>query len=399
MKRGPSGNFLRIDTGGEVVRPFLPQPLPPAPPLQEQGSLREELDAALLALGRLDSVTTLLPDTSLFLYMYVRKEAVLSSQIEGTQSSLSDLLLFELDEIPGVPIDDVREVSNYVAALNHGLKRVRQDGFPLSNRLLREVHGVLLAKGRGSEKTPGEFRTSQNWIGGQRPGRATFVPPPPEHVAQLMSDLEKFLHDEPVRTPSLLKAGLAHVQFETIHPFLDGNGRLGRLLITLLLCTEGILREPLLYLSLYFKKNREAYYDLLQRVRLEGDWEEWLSFFARGVRETAEQSVSTARRIAELFTADRERIRKLGRIAGSALLVHHALQEQPVLSIARAAEKTRLSPPTVSSVLRALGPDGAGILEELTGRRRNRLFGYEAYLEILNEGTEAQARATTTGPS
>lgn len=212
---------------------------------------------------------------------------MLSSQIEGTQSSLSDLLLFELDEAPGVPFDDVVEVSNYVAALEHGLARIRE-GLPLSNRLIREVHAILLSRGRGQSRSPGEFRRSQDWIGGSRPGTAHFVPPPPERIEEAMADLERFLHDRPARTPTLTKAALAHVQFETIHPFLDGNGRVGRLLIPILLCTEHVLRDPLLYLSLYFKQNRARYYEMLDRVRTEGEWEEWVMFFAAGVEETAE---------------------------------------------------------------------------------------------------------------
>jgi len=235
-----------ISTVGEKAKAFVPAPLPPCPSIDWSSALREKFDLALLALGRLDSVARLLPDTSVFLYMYVRKEAVLSSMIEGTQSSLSDLLLFELDQEPGVPLDDVQEVSNYVAALNHGLDRLT-DGFPLSLRLFKEIHGVLLSKGRGSRQTPGEFRRSQNWIGGTRPGNAAFVPPPADLVPDCMGKLELFLHDEPERTSVLLKAALAHVQFETIHPFLDGNGRLGRLLIALILCEEKVLRQPLLY--------------------------------------------------------------------------------------------------------------------------------------------------------
>ncbi len=247
----------------EPFRAFVPHPLPPHPALQLDTELYDLIEQANRALGRLDGVTMLLPDISLFLYLYIRKEALLSSQIEGTQSSLSDLLLFESSEAIGVPLDDVQEVSNYVAAMNYGLERLR-GGFPLSLRLLRDIHAVLLAKGRGSDKTPGEFRRSQSWIGGTRPGNASFVPPPPEEVIACMGALEKFLHDDPVRTPTLIKAALAHVQFETIHPFLDGNGRLGRLLITFLLCAEGAVSEPLLYLSLYFKTHRTKYYELLQ---------------------------------------------------------------------------------------------------------------------------------------
>lgn len=387
MKRGLTGQYVAgSSAGGEVVRAFVPHPLPPRPPLTHDTDLREALDEALLALGRLDSVSALLPDTHLFLYTYVRKEAVLSSQIEGTQSSLSDLLLFELHEVPGVPIDDVVEVSGYVAALEHGLKRIR-DGFPLSNRLIREVHEILVAKGRGADRQPGEFRRSQNWIGGTRPGNAAFVPPPPDRVADCMGGLEKFLHNQPERTPTIVKAALAHVQFETIHPFLDGNGRVGRLLITLLLCVEGVLREPLLYLSLFLKQHRQQYYDLLDVVRREGDWERWLAFFAEAVKTTAAGAVQTARTLVELFRTDRERIGTLGRAAGSALRVHHELQRRPVSNIATLTRRTKLSAPTVGKALEGLGR--LGIVRETTGRQRNRVFVYGRYLDLLNRGTEA----------
>jgi len=252
MERGLQGHYVTISTAGEKVQALVPAPLPPEPPIDWTPGLRDKFDHALMAIGRLDSVSTLLPDTLLFLYMYVRKEAVLSSMIEGTQSSISDLLLFELDQVPGVPLDDVLEVSNYIAALNHGLSRLA-GGFPLCLRLLKEIHSILLSKGRGSQQSPGDFRRSQNWIGGTRPGNAIFVPPPPEKVLECMGKFEQFLHDQPEHTPVLLKAALTHVQFETIHPFLDGNGRLGRLLITLFLCEQKALREPMLYLSLYFK--------------------------------------------------------------------------------------------------------------------------------------------------
>jgi Fic family protein len=261
-----TGTYRQCSVAGESYRVYLPAPLPPRPALAIYASLQARLDRANRAIGRLDGISAVLPDTALFLYFYVRKEALLSSQIEGTQSSLSDLLLFEGEQTPDVALDDVREVSNYVAAMDHGLRRMRQDGFPLSLRLMREMHAILLREGRGAAKDPGEFRRSQNWIGGGRPaGNARFVPPPPEEVMDCLGALEKFLHDEPEPTPLLIKAALAHVQFETIHPFLDGNGRMGRLLITLLLCGEGALSEPLLYLSLYFKLHREAYYDWLQR--------------------------------------------------------------------------------------------------------------------------------------
>jgi len=385
MNRGPTGTRIAGSSrAGETVRSFVPKPLPPDPDLCIDAELREELDQALLALGRLDSLSTLLPDTSLFLYTYIRKEAVLSSQIEGTRSSLSDLLLFEIDEAPGVPFDDVREVSSYVRALEHGVRRVRE-GFPVSGRLFREIHAELVSHGRGSEKRPGEYRTSQSWIGGPRPGAASFVPPPPDRVAECMGELEKFLHDQPRRTSTLQKAALAHVQFETIHPFLDGNGRLGRLLITLLLASENVLHEPFLYLSLYLKAHRDTYYDLLQRVRADGDWEAWLDFFVRGVRQTAAQAVESARELARLFDADRGKVRELGRIAGSALRVHEAFQQHPIQTVSSARDRTGLSIPTVTGVMKAL--QEAGIVRELTGKQRYRVFAYGEYLEILNAGT------------
>lgn len=385
MKRGETGRYEVTTVGGKQVRAFVPAPLPPVPPIAFEGGLQRLLEAAVLALGRLDGVSTLLPDKSLFLYAYVRKEAVLSSQIEGTQSSLSDLLLFELEEAPGVPLDDVVEVSNYVAALEHGLARLRE-GFPLSNRLIREIHGVLLSRGRGSGKDPGECRGSQNWIGGSRPGNAAFVPPPHTVVPDCMAALKRFLHAEDDGLPLLVRAGLAHVQFETIHPFLDGNGRVGRLLVTFLLCHGGMLREPLLYLSLHFKQHRATYYELLDRVRREGDWEAWLAFFLEGVQGTAEGAVSTAQRLAELFRADRAKIELSGRRAGSALRVHEALKARPITSIADVCAATGLSFPAAASAIDLLVE--LGVARELTGRRRNRLFAYDRYLAVLSEGTE-----------
>ncbi len=384
MQRGLTGHYLPIPSaGGETCRAFVPDALPPNPPLEMSVELQELHEKASLALGRLDGLTTILPDPSLFLYTYVRKEAVLSSQIEGTQSSLSDLLLFENEAAPGVPLDDVREVSNYVAALDFGLKRLKE--LPLSLRLLKEIHGVLLAKGRGSGKEPGEFRRSQNWVGGTRPGNATFVPPPPDQLLECLGALEKFLHNDPVKTPLLIKAGLAHVQFETIHPFLDGNGRLGRLLITFLLCVEGALRDPLLYLSLYFKKNRAQYYHLLQQVRVHGDWEAWLKFFLTGVRETSDQAAETARRLMQLAGDDEQRVQSVGRAAGSALRVHHFLQKQPITSIATVSAALKLSVPAVTTALRHL--EKLGIVRELTGQKRHRFFAYHAYLKMLNDET------------
>jgi Fic family protein len=389
MKRELQGKYVTISTAGEKAQAFVPAPLPPRPPIDWTPELRSKFDQALLALGRLDSVSTLLPDTSLFLYMYVRKEAVLSSMIEGTQSSLSALLLFELDQEPGVPLDDVREVCNYVAALDHGLQLL-EEGLPLSLRLFREIHGVLLTKGRGSKQTPGEFRRSQNWIGGTRPGNAAFVPPPAEEVLACMSKLELFLHDQPEPTPVLLKAALAHVQFETIHPFLDGNGRLGRLMITLLLCEQKVLREPMLYLSLYFKTHRQYYYELLNNVRLSGDWEAWLYFFAEAVIVTATQAVETAQQLLDLSSQNREKISGIGRAAASTLQVHRALMEHPIATSGSLVKKTGITPSTVNKSLGHL--EQLGIVRELTAQKRNRIFSYAGYVEIMSRGTELPGR-------
>lgn len=385
MKRTNTGEYIVISrAGGEICRAFVPHPLPPQPPLELTGKLREKMDGALISLGRLDGISTLLPDPSLFLYMYVRKEAVLSSQIEGTQSSLSDLLLYESDEAPGLPPEDVGEVSNYVAALNYGLKRVAE-GFPLSNRLFREIHRILLRRGRGSGQESGEFRRSQNWIGGSRPGNALYIPPPADRVPDCMSRLERFLHDRPARTPILVKAGLAHGQFESIHPFLDGNGRVGRLLVTLILCAEGVLRQPLLYLSLYFKRHREAYYNLLQGLRTEGDWERWLSFFMEGLSQTAESAVATARELETILERDRRVIQGAGKAAGSALRVHRVLEKSPILSIGVASRKSKVSVPTTTSSLKLL--EKLKIVKEITGKRRGRLYAYTRYISLLSEGT------------
>lgn len=374
--------------GGERVRALLPPPLPPDPPI-DLARLAPALDAANRAIGRLDGVASVLPGAPLFLCMYVRKEALLSSQIEGTQSSLSDLLLFESEEAPGAPVDDVVEVSNYVAAMDHGLQRLR-GGFPLSARLIREIHGRLLARGRGAAQQPGEFRRTQNWLGGTRPGNAVFVPPPADRVSALMSDLERFIHHETPGLPPLVRAGLVHVQFETIHPFLDGNGRLGRLLITLLLCAEDILREPILYLSLFFKTHRGLYYEHLQQVREQGSWEEWLEFFLEGVAETARQAADTARELLDLFAADRARIERLGRPAASALRLHQLLQQKPITGIPDAARRLGLSAPTVGKSVAHL--ERLGILREITGKQRRRRYVYGPYLDILARGTEPLPR-------
>ena len=378
MKRSKVGRYATSTAGGEVVRAFVPAPLPPNPPLKFLGSTQKVLDEALLALGRLDGAASTLPDTQLLLYTYIRKEAVLSSQIEGTQSTLDDLLVHELGEVPGVPLADVSEVSRYVEAMTYGLKRLR-DGFPLSNRLLREMHGILLTAGRGAKKAPGEFRRSQNWIGGTRPGNSAFVPPPPQEVGRCMGELETFLHSD---TPAVIKAALAHVQFETIHPFLDGNGRIGRLLITLLLCNEGVLHEPLLYSSLYFKQHRQQYYSELNAVRESGDFERWIEFIATAIRVSAEQATETGRRISTVFREDRDRVRSMGRQAPTVLLIQEALQAKPLATIATLTRATGLTTPTVTNALHELVK--LDVVRETTGRARGRVFSYARYLDVLN---------------
>jgi len=385
VQRGITGTYTATAVAGETVRAFVPAPLPPTPAIELTGARQRLLERALLACGRLDAITALLPEPDLFLYAYVRREAVLSSQIEGTQSSLSDLLMFELDQAPGVPFDDVTEVSNYVAALEHGLARLRE-GFPLCNRLLREIHARLLASGRGAQKQPGEFRTSQNWLGSTRPGNAQFVPPPPQDVEPCMSALERYLH-APDAPGALVKAALAHVQFETIHPFLDGNGRVGRLLIALILHHDGVLRQPLLYLSLYFKQHRAEYYRQLDAVRHTGDWESWLDFFLEGVEQTATGAVDTAHRLLALFQQDAVRVRTLGRSAANALHLFDALRRRPVATIGMLAQQTGVSFATAARHVEALVQ--LGILRELTQKSRERVFAYQGYLDILNEGAQA----------
>ena len=377
------GRYIETSSGGETVRAYIPPTLPPSPPIR-LNELLQKLSAADQALGRLDGISVLLPDKSLFLYMYVRKEAVLSSQIEGTQSTLSDLLQFEALAATGKPVDDIREVSNYVDAMMYGLDRLTT--LPISLRLIREMHERLPQSGRGQTKNPGEFRRSQNWIGGTRPGNASFVPPPPQEVMRLLGELEEFIHEDESKLPPIIKAGLIHLQFETIHPFLDGNGRLGRLLITLYLCFHKVLRQPLLYLSLYFKKRKPDYYRLLQEVRERGVWEAWLEFFLEGVAGTANEAFEAATRIHELMRRDRERISLASDRASSALRVHQVMQTMPFLTSTEAGKRTGLTKPTISAAFEQL--QKLGIVDEITKKRRGRVYAYRDYLAILNEGGE-----------
>ncbi len=374
------GRFIVTAAGGENVSAFVPPPLPPNPPI-DMKDLVSHLSDADRALGRLDGISQLLPNKELFLYMYVRKEAVLSSQIEGTQSTLSDLLRAEAGQFEAQNFDDITEVSNYVEAMNYGVERMNT--LPLSLRLIRELHEILLKKGRGAGKDPGQFRRSQNWIGGSRPGNAVYVPPPPLEMEACLDALEKFIHSEARDLPPLIKAGLVHLQFESIHPFLDGNGRIGRLLITLLLCAEGILKEPLLYLSLYFKTKRADYYRLLQEVRERGSWETWLEFFLDGVAETANDAVATATKISELLEADLQRIKAGGKLTGSVQQVFELMKKNPYLTAAATVKKTDLSLPTVNSALATM--EELKILREITGRKRDRVYEYDAYMSILQD--------------
>ncbi|MGE3342573.1 MAG: Fic family protein [Vicinamibacterales bacterium] len=384
MQRPAPGRYVKVSTAGEPVQAFVPNPLPPEPPIVWSAALRRHFDDALLALGRLDAVTTRLPNADLLLYSFVRKEAVLSSQIEGTQSSLADLLLYEIDEEPGVPVDDAREVSRCVAALEKG-QRLLKD-LPLSMRLLNQVHKTLMSHPRGRGKTPGEVRRSQVWIGGSRPGNAAFVPPPPEALPQCLTAFERFLNDDPEPTPPLIKAALAHVQFETIHPYLDGNGRVGRLLIVLQLVADGVLRLPILYPSLFFKAHRASYYELLNGVSRRGDWERWLDFFAEAIRVSAEQAVTTTNDLLALVEADRVRVAGLGRAAASALTVYEALQRQPIITSGALVKATKLTAATVNKTLVHL--ERVGVVGELTDRKRGRVFSYRRYVEILGAELE-----------
>ena len=383
MNRGLTGRYVPSIAGGFACQAFIPAPLPPHPPLAINGKLQARLAEAHIALGRLDAISSLLPDAQLFLYSYVRKEAVMSSQIEGTQSSLSDLMLYEMAAQPGVPMDDAQEVSCYVNALTLGVERINQ-GNPITIRLVKELHQALMTSGRGIQRGPGEFRANQVWIGGHRADEATFVPPPANEIAACWSELENFLNDVPEATEPVIKAALMHVQFETIHPFMDGNGRLGRLLIPLIFAQAGILKEPLLYLSVFFKKHRQTYYERLQQVRLTGDWENWLLFFVDAITATATQAVATAQQLNQLLATDKTKLAQLGRVAGSANQILEAFFNQPIASINLLVEKTGLTPATIGKALDAM-ENTLGLVRELTGQKRNRVYAYSAYIEILNQ--------------
>lgn len=384
MQRGLTGRYVSSIAGGMNCKAFIPNPLPPVPAIELSNKLQSRMNQAMLALGRLDAISTLLPDARLFLYSYVRKEAVMSSQIEGTQSSLSDLMLYEMEGIPGVPMDDVQEVSCYVNALELGVKRIRED-HPITFRLLTELHAALMTSGRGISKGPGQFRQNQVWIGGYRADEATFVPAPANELSQCWAELERFLNDVPEATDPLIKAALAHVQFETIHPFMDGNGRLGRLLIPLVLVAANVLTEPLLYLSVFFKKYRQEYYERLQQVRISGDWENWLLFFVDAIAHTANQAVQTAQKLNQLRQTHRAHIAQLGRIAPSAQQVLDVLFEYPIANINTLVKHGQITAATAGKVMDKLSQPEIAFVTELTGQKRNRVYAYTAYIDILNQ--------------
>lgn len=377
MKRGLQGKWV-TRTEVEAHQAFVPNALPPIPPL-DLAAFAALTERANRALGRLDGVSTMLPDTRLFLYFYVRKEAVLSSQIEGTQSSLSDLLLYETTELPGVPLEDVQEVSRYVDATERAMKLLR-GGLPLSSRFIRQIHEVLLNSGRGASKQPGAFRKQPVWLGGSSPSAALFVPPPWSEVDRCIGQLETYLHDE--TAPTLIKAALVHAQFETIHPFPDGNGRLGRLLIALILVAEQALSEPLLYLSLYFRQHRQQYYELLQGTREAGDWEAWIEFFLHGVELTAENAHTTARKALALFAKHEQQIREIdGPSKLSVMAVYQQLRQRPIVDAKTLTAGAGVTPPTTLKALERLTQ--LGLVQEISGRQSRRIFAYRPLLELL----------------
>ncbi|MDB9322418.1 Fic family protein [Nodularia spumigena CS-586/05] len=381
-----AGRWVQQGSGETSYEAFIPAPLPPVPAIKVDSVLQRRLEAAGLALGRLDGIGRILPGPEELLYSYIRKEAVLSSQIEGTQSSIADLLLHENQALPGVVLEDVQEVSNYIGALSYGIDRLST--LPLSLRLIRESHELLVRGTRGDQKDPGEFRRSQNWIGGSKPSDAMFVPPPPHELLDVLGAFEKFLHSG--EYPVLLKVGLAHAQFETIHPFLDGNGRLGRMLIALMLVSEGVLERPWLYVSLHFKKHRDKYYRLLQEVRTQGNWEQWLVFFLEGVTTIANQATEKIRALMALFERDRkvvEQSRK-GSIYQSVavqsnLTVYDYLKKRIAIRIPETAEACATTKPTVKRAIEDL--QQLGIVTEATGKTRNKVYIYNEYLDILNQ--------------
>lgn len=385
MKR-TTGTYKSTTWENETVQAFVPTPLPPVnPPIVLDDAIRQSLSDALTALGNLAIAADMVPNADWFLYGFIRKEALITSQIEGTQATLQDVLAFEAGEKAERP-DDVQEVCNYVDALAYARKELtKTHGLPISVRLFCNIHKRLMQGVRGSDKQPGQIRRSQNWIGGTRPGNARFVPPPPELVPEALSALEKWIHSDD-KLPPLIRIGLAHVQFETIHPFLDGNGRIGRLLIALLVEHWGILQAPLLYLSVAFKRHRQDYYDHLNAVRVSGDWENWTRFFLDCVAEAAADAVTSAQRLHALTATDRQRVHAQPTTTVPAIRLFERLPSHPLVTLPRSCELLGVSKPTAIKALDAL--QAAGVLHEITGKRRDRVYAYQAYLQILAPDTQ-----------
>ena len=379
MRREQCGKLQRASlVAGEHYSVYIPDALPPVPAIN-MAEISQWLEKANFAIGELNGAAEASPAPWLLNYMYIRKEAVLSSRIEGTQSTLDDLMSHESGAAVGVPVDDVKEVSSYVAAMNHGIERI-QGGFPLSSRLIREIHKILLTSPRGQDKAPGEIRETQNWLGGTRPGNAIFVPPPPDLVPNLIDDLEKFIHFQD-KIPILVKVALFHHQFETIHPFLDGNGRVGRLLVTLFLFAQGFLLSPCLYLSLFFKRHRDLYYNMLSEPRKNGDWERWLNFFLEGIAVTAADAKKTLLEIKKLFAVDQEKLAGLGRARSSAEQVFTVFKQKPLLTVAEITGRTNLSKPTaISSVKRLIN---LGIIMNRSEKKWGQIYSYDGFSDLL----------------
>ena len=378
MERGIQGKLLKCSVTSECYEAYIPNNLPPKPEIDIQ-SVSSLLEKANQAIGALNGVISTVPDSAIINYMYVRKEALLSSQIEGTQSTLDDLLKYESNQTQGIPVEDASEVSSYVAALNYGINKINE-GFPLALRLIREIHAILLTNSRGNTKLPGEFRSSQNWIGGTRPGNARFVPCPPDKLLDILSELEKFINIDD-NIPTLVKAALIHAQFESIHPFLDGNGRLGRLLITFFLCVKGLLKSPFLYLSLFFKKNRSLYYEYLNNVRYHGDWESWIKFFLEGIIETSNDARETVVQIQKLFSEDEKKLETLGKAKVSAKTVFAQFEQKPILTVAEIENRIKLSRPTIISSINRL--IDLGIISNTSEKKWGQTYAYSKYIELL----------------
>jgi Fic family protein len=390
MRRRKTGTYERTIVGGEEIAAFIPAPLPPGgPPLALDGAVSERLRAAEQALVRLELAGEMVPSVDWFIYAFVRKEAVVSSQIEGTQATLVDLLTYEAEQDERAPGADVEEICNYLDALAYARAELAEPtGVALSMRLLSETHGRLMRGVRGADKQPGEIRRTQNWIGGTRPGNAVFVPPPPHVLGDALSAFERYIHSED-DLPPLVRAGLLHVQFETIHPYLDGNGRIGRLLVTLLLEHWKLLTKPLLYLSLFFKWHRDEYYERLGTVRTEGDWEGWLDYFLDGVATIANEAVSSARELFGLVADDRSRVLEHAGTSVAAVRLFELLPRHPIVSVAYAVKQLEVSKPTAGRAVEAL--EKSGVLVEITGKKRDRSWAYQSYLDRLRAGTDLES--------